>query len=52
MTKLDLNMPQKKPVVLCILDGWGTSKDTRGNAVSLANTPCFDNLNENYPALH
>ena len=43
-------MPQKKPVVLCILDGWGTSKDTRGNAVSLANTPCFDNLNENYPS--
>ncbi|MDG2156548.1 MAG: 2,3-bisphosphoglycerate-independent phosphoglycerate mutase, partial [Amylibacter sp.] len=43
-------MSQKKPVVLCILDGWGTSEDTRGNAVSLANTPCFDNLNENYPS--
>ena len=43
-------MPQKKPVVLCILDGWGTSEDTRGNAVSLANTPCFDSLNENYPS--
>ena len=43
-------MSQKKPVVLCILDGWGTSEDTRGNAVSLANTPCFDNLYKNYPS--
>ena len=42
-------MPQKKPVVLCILDGWGMSDDKMGNAVALANTPCFDTLNKNYP---
>lgn len=42
-------MPNKKPVVLCILDGWGISDDKMGNAVALANTPCFDALNKNYP---
>ncbi|MFT5867097.1 MAG: 2,3-bisphosphoglycerate-independent phosphoglycerate mutase, partial [Gammaproteobacteria bacterium] len=31
-----------KPVVLCILDGWGLSDATAGNAPALANTPNFD----------
>ncbi|HBS48975.1 MAG TPA: 2,3-bisphosphoglycerate-independent phosphoglycerate mutase [Rhodobacteraceae bacterium] len=31
-----------KPVVLCILDGWGLSDDTRANAPRLADTPAFD----------
>ena len=31
-----------KPVVLCILDGWGISQDTNGNAPALADTPNFD----------
>ena len=43
-------MTKKKPVVLCILDGWGLSEIIEGNAVSLANTPCFDNLMENFPS--
>ncbi len=33
-----------KPVVLCILDGWGVSDETRGNAPALAKTPTFDRL--------
>jgi 2,3-bisphosphoglycerate-independent phosphoglycerate mutase len=33
-----------KPVVLCILDGWGLSEETEGNAVALADTPNFDRL--------
>ncbi len=33
-----------KPVVLCILDGWGLSRDTDANAPYLANTPTFDAL--------
>ena len=33
-----------KPVVLCILDGWGLSEDTRYNAVAQAHTPTFDRL--------
>ena len=43
-------MLPKKPVLLCILDGWGISEETTGNAVALANTPCFDNLIKNYPS--
>jgi len=35
-----MNAP--KPVVLCILDGWGLSDDTSANAPYLAHTPTFD----------
>ena len=37
-------MPSPKPVVLCILDGWGLSPETKGNAVALARTPVFDRI--------
>ena len=33
-----------KPVVLCILDGWGLRADTFANAPALANTPNFDGI--------
>ena len=33
-----------KPVVLCILDGWGLREDREANAVALADTPTFDRL--------
>ncbi len=33
-----------KPVVLCILDGWGHREDSDANAVALAGTPNFDRL--------
>ena len=32
-------MIRPKPVVLCILDGWGLRADSSANAVALANTP-------------
>ncbi|MCA0872606.1 2,3-bisphosphoglycerate-independent phosphoglycerate mutase [Seohaeicola saemankumensis] len=35
-------MSTPKPVVLCILDGWGLSDDTAANAPYLADTPTFD----------
>lgn len=35
-------MTAPKPVVLCILDGWGISDDTAANAPHLAKTPAFD----------
>lgn len=38
-----------KPVVLCILDGWGLSEQTEFNAVAQANTPAFDRLMRDYP---
>ena len=37
------------PVVLCILDGWGLSKDTVSNAPLLAKTPNFDRLWQTCP---
>ncbi len=34
---------------LIVLDGWGLAPDGPGNAVSLANTPVFDELWRDYP---
>ncbi len=42
-----INTP--KPVVLCILDGWGVSDVTEANAPHLAKTPTFDAMMENGP---
>ncbi|HZH26588.1 MAG TPA: 2,3-bisphosphoglycerate-independent phosphoglycerate mutase [Azospirillaceae bacterium] len=33
-----------RPVVLCVLDGWGWREEREDNAVALANTPNFDRL--------
>nr|YP_010199137.1 phosphoglycerate mutase [Crassiphycus usneoides]UAD88586.1 phosphoglycerate mutase [Crassiphycus usneoides] len=38
-----------KPIILTILDGWGYSEDTNGNAIKLADTPTMDKLWQNYP---
>ena len=35
-------MSAPKPVVLCILDGWGLRAEREGNAPLLARTPNFD----------
>ncbi|MFH1173326.1 MAG: hypothetical protein V1692_02240 [bacterium] len=40
-----------KPVVLIILDGWGVAAVNDNNAVTLAETPNFDRLIANYPAM-
>ncbi len=37
-------MTAPKPVVLCILDGWGLSPETKGNAVAQADTPTWDRI--------
>ncbi|GAA3859749.1 2,3-bisphosphoglycerate-independent phosphoglycerate mutase [Celeribacter arenosi] len=37
-------MAAPKPVVLCILDGWGIGPTPEGNAPVLANTPTYDRL--------
>lgn len=42
-------MSAPKPVVLCILDGWGLSDTTAGNAVALGDTPNFDRLMADCP---
>ena len=41
--------PKYRPVVLAILDGWGVAAPGPGNAISLARTPVFDQLEERYP---
>ena len=38
-----------KPVVLCILDGWGTRSAAEANAPVLANTPNFDRIMQHCP---
>ncbi len=38
-----------KPVVLCILDGWGDTIKDNGNAINLASTPNWDRMLETYP---
>lgn len=38
-----------RPVVLCILDGWGHREEIKDNAIAEANTPCWDSLVEHYP---
>lgn len=38
-----------KPVVLLILDGFGYSKEQENNAIAMANTPCWDSLQKDYP---
>nr|YP_009732445.1 phosphoglycerate mutase [Gracilaria textorii]QHS70862.1 phosphoglycerate mutase [Gracilaria textorii] len=38
-----------KPIILTILDGWGYSETTKGNAIQLADTPTIDKLWANYP---
>lgn len=40
---------RKKPIVLCVLDGWGIPKSTKYCAITRANTPNFDDILENYP---
>ncbi len=33
-----------RPVVLCVLDGWGHREETDGNAIALARSPNYDRL--------
>ncbi len=40
----------KKPILLCILDGWGiANKNSKDNAIALANTPNYNQILANYP---
>jgi 2,3-bisphosphoglycerate-independent phosphoglycerate mutase len=41
-------MSNKTPYALVILDGWGYSESTSGNAIHLAKTPFWDNLWQNH----
>ncbi|WP_212523073.1 2,3-bisphosphoglycerate-independent phosphoglycerate mutase [Actibacterium sp. MT2.3-13A] len=43
-------MTTPKPVVLCILDGWGVRAETEANAPALARTPTFDHIMASCPS--
>jgi 2,3-bisphosphoglycerate-independent phosphoglycerate mutase len=38
-----------KPILLCILDGWGVAGDSDYNAISMAETPNYTRYLKNYP---
>ncbi len=38
-----------KPVLLCILDGWGHNDSAENNAIAQANTPNWDAMTRDYP---
>lgn len=40
---------KNKKAILLILDGWGYGKHDKSDAVSVADTPFFDHLIQNYP---
>jgi 2,3-bisphosphoglycerate-independent phosphoglycerate mutase len=44
-----MNKTKSKPLVLCIMDGWGLDKKSDYNAVEVAQTPNFDYLSKHYP---
>jgi 2,3-bisphosphoglycerate-independent phosphoglycerate mutase len=41
--------PRPRPVILCILDGWGHRDDRTDNAIALADTPTWDRFVAHYP---
>jgi 2,3-bisphosphoglycerate-independent phosphoglycerate mutase len=49
MTDTSENAQSPRPVVLCILDGWGERADADGNAVKLGDTPNWDRFHGLYP---
>ena len=42
-------MAARRPVVLCILDGWGDRPERQNNAVALASTPNYAHLRATWP---
>lgn len=38
-----------RPVILCVLDGWGQREEERDNAIAQARTPVWDRLTRTYP---
>ena len=41
--------PRPRPVVLCILDGWGERDERDWNAIAAARTPVWDRLKATCP---
>jgi 2,3-bisphosphoglycerate-independent phosphoglycerate mutase len=46
---MSTNSSRPRPVVLCVLDGWGEAPPAPDNAIELANTPNWHRFREAYP---
>ena len=49
MNEMTPPSPAPRPVVLCILDGWGEREESDHNAVALAQTPNWDRMVHRWP---
>lgn len=49
MSEIMTQAPAERPVVLCILDGWGLRNETEDNAVTLGATPNWDRMTREWP---
>lgn len=52
MTNKPITTPANRPVILCILDGWGNGSDGPNNAIARAATPNWDRLIATNPHSH
>ncbi len=43
------NKKNRRPLILCILDGFGLGEENQHNAIYLAKTPCLDKIFAQYP---
>ncbi|MEQ9448570.1 MAG: 2,3-bisphosphoglycerate-independent phosphoglycerate mutase, partial [Rhodospirillaceae bacterium] len=46
---MDMPRQRPKPVILCVLDGWGHRLETENNAIAQAHTPTWDRFLATYP---
>ncbi|MFA6106601.1 MAG: 2,3-bisphosphoglycerate-independent phosphoglycerate mutase [Patescibacteria group bacterium] len=47
----EIKTKRPKPVVLCVLDGWGVNQPYSGNAITQAKLPNYNALVAHYPSL-
>lgn len=47
---INRTLKKTRPVVLCILDGWGAREESDNNAILMANTPNYDAICKKYPS--
>jgi 2,3-bisphosphoglycerate-independent phosphoglycerate mutase len=46
---MNSNSIVRRPVVLCVMDGWGYREDPKDNAIAIAHTPNYDRLLRSCP---
>lgn len=46
-----MTQPERQPIVLVVVDGFGIAAPSRGNAIAMAKTPNIDKLMTQYPTM-